>query len=101
MNSSVVRVTEALNLAPHQTVIMMVRLRKMSTIKVILRMMMVMINTPVFSLDPFLQKGSSLQVENLSSCLSVCHHFKISNIGPLYHPRIKLDPTYHILLGNG
>ena len=26
----------------------------------------------IFSLDPFLQKGSSLQVENLSSCLSVC-----------------------------
>ena len=51
MNSSVVRVTEALNLAPHQTVIMMVRLRKMSTIKVILRMMMVMINTPVFWLN--------------------------------------------------
>ena len=27
---------------------------------------------PPFSLDPFLQKGSSLQVENLSSFLSVC-----------------------------
>ena len=25
-----------------------------------------------FSLDPFLQKGSSLQVENLFVCLSVC-----------------------------
>ena len=33
--------------------------------------------------------------------LSVCHHFKISNIGPLYHPRITPDPTYHILLGRG
>ena len=59
----------------------------------------------VFSLDPFLQKGSSLQVENLfvclSVCLSVCHHFKISNIDPLYHPRITPDPTYHILLGRG
>ena len=54
-----------------------------------------------FSLDPFLQKGSSLQVENLFVCLSVCHHFKISNIGPLYHPRITPDPTYHILLGRG
>ena len=35
-------------------------------------------------------KCSSLQVKNLSSCLS--------NIGPLYHPRITPDPTYHILL---
>ena len=37
MNSSVVRVTEALNLAPHQTVIMM--------------MVMVVINTLVFLLN--------------------------------------------------
>ena len=36
-------------------------------------------------------KCSSLQVKNLSSCLS--------NIGPLYHPRITPDPTYHILMG--
>ena len=34
-------------------------------------------------------------------CLSVSHHFKILNIGPLYHPRIMPDPTYHILLGTG
>ena len=57
--------------------------------------------THTISLDPFLQKGSSLQVENLSVCLSVCHHFKISNIGPLYHPRITPDPTYYILMGRG
>ena len=36
-------------------------------------------------------KCSSLQVKNLSSCLS--------NIGPLYHPRITPDPIYHILMG--
>ena len=34
----------------------------------------------------------------LSVCLFVCHHFKISNIGPLCHTRITPDPTYHILL---
>ena len=36
-----------------------------------------------------------------SIILSVCHHFKISDMGPLYHPRITPDPTYHILLGRG
>lgn len=48
MNSSVVRVTEALN---HTVIMMMMRvvmMRKISKIKVILRIMMVMINTPVF-----------------------------------------------------
>ena len=39
--------------------------------------------------------GSSLQVENLFF-LSVCHHFEILNMCPLYHPRITLDPIYHI-----
>ena len=28
--------------------------------------------------------------------LSVCHHFEILNMCPLYHPRITLDPIYHI-----
>ena len=36
-----------------------------------------------------------------SVCLLVCHHFEISNIDPLYHPRITPDPTYHILMGRG
>ena len=62
-------------------------------------------NSVYFHSIPFFRRGSSLQVENLSVCLfvclSVCHHFKISNIGPLYHPRITPDPTYHILLGRG
>ena len=38
---------------------------------------------------------------SLFVCLFVCHHFKNSNIGPLYHSRITPDPTYHILLGSG
>ena len=28
----------------------------------------------------------------------VCHHFEISHIGPLYHPRITPNPTFDILL---
>ena len=35
-------------------------------------------------------------------CLFVwCHHFKISNQGSLYHPRITSDPTYFILSASG
>ena len=41
------------------------------------------------------------RVYKLKICLFVCHHFKISNIGPLYHSRITPGPTYHILLGRG
>ena len=53
----------------------------------------------------FSLKSHRVRVESTSQksaclfvCLFVCHHFKISNIGPLYHPRITPDPTYHILL---
>ena len=49
----------------------------------------------------FSLKSHRVRVESTSqksACLFVCHHFKISNIGPLYHPRITPDPTYHILL---
>ena len=47
-----------------------------------------------FSLNP--SNRSGLQMENLRVCLSVCHHFGILNIGPLYHPtgRIALDPIF-------
>ena len=46
-----------------------------------------------FSLKPSQSEGSSLQVENLSVCLS--------SLRDKYRPRITLDPTYHILLGRG
>ena len=51
---------------------------------------------------PLLPEGSSLQVEILSVCLSVClfvrHHFNISNLGPSNHRRIMLDPTHYASL---
>ena len=49
-------------------------------------------------LDVFTRSPSS---EGDCVCFFVCHHFKISNICRLYHPRITPDPTYHILLGRG
>ena len=41
------------------------------------------------------------RVYKLKICSFVCHHLQISNIGPLCHPTITPDPTYHILLGRG
>ena len=49
--------------------------------------------------------SASLQAKNLSVCvyvcLSVCHHFDISNIDPLYIFRITSGPTYCILSASG
>ena len=39
---------------------------------------------------PLLPEGSSLQVEILFVCLSVRHHFNISNLGPSNHRKITL-----------
>ena len=58
----------------------------------------------LFSLEPSQSEG---RVYKSKICLSVCHHFEISNIGPDPDPdpdpdpRITPDPTYHILLGRG
>ena len=54
-----------------------------------------------FFTRPLLPEGSSLQVEILSVCLSVRHHFIISNLGPSNHPRIMSEPTYYTPLERG
>ena len=50
---------------------------------------------------PLLPEGSNLQVEILSVCVSVRHHFNFSNLGPSNHHRIMSDPTYHTSLERG
>ena len=59
---------------------------------------------PIFT-RPLLPEGSSLQVEILFVCLSVCqfvrHHFIISKLGPSNQPRIMLGPTHYASLDRG
>ena len=51
------------------------------------------IHIHIFTRSLLRRVTSSLQIENLSSCLFVWSHFEISNIGPLYEPRIM---SYYI-----
>ena len=52
-----------------------------------------------FSLDPSYRRGRVYKLKFcLSVCLSVRHHFNISNLGPSNHRRIMLDPTHYASL---